>query len=167
MTNKITGLLGWAIVIAVSLYFINDSALNYFNYDQDHYGGAWPFAPFLLMHIVFGMIALLLGPFQFFPSIRKKYVKTHHTIGKIYLCAILLAGSASLYLAVAKILAVDHAPTFGIGLMGLALAWFLTAGMAYWSVRHKNFVQHREWMVRSYVVTTAFASFRLFFKVLT
>ena len=27
------------------LYFINDSALNYFNYDQDHYGGAWPFAP--------------------------------------------------------------------------------------------------------------------------
>ena len=124
MTNKITGLLGWAIVIAVSLYFINDSALNYFNYDQDHYGGAWPFAPFLLMHIVFGMIALLLGPFQFFPSIRKKYVKTHHTIGKIYLCAILLAGSASLYLAVAKFSPLIMPPHSALALWALPLHGF-------------------------------------------
>ena len=38
--------------------------------------------------------------------------------------------------------------------------------MAYWSVRNKNFVQHREWMVRSFVVTCGFTSFRLIDKIL-
>jgi len=146
-------------------YFIYDSALNYFNYDKAHYGGGgfWPsYAPFLLAHVVFGMIALVIGPLQFIPAIRKKYVKTHHTIGKTYLISVLIAASASLYLSIDKVIVTEKALSFGTGLMGLAIAWLLTSGMAYWSIRHRNFVQHREWMVRSFVVTTGFASFRLF-----
>jgi hypothetical protein len=73
---------------------------------------------------------------------------------------------ASLYLSIDKMLIVEKSVTAGIGLAGLALAWLLTAGLAYWAVRCKNFVQHREWMVRSYVVTIAFASFRLGYQVL-
>ncbi|QEC66487.1 DUF2306 domain-containing protein [Panacibacter ginsenosidivorans] len=165
MTTKIIGYLGWAIVLSVSFYFIYNNVFNYFSYDKTHYsdGGFWPsYAPFLLAHVVFGMIALLLGPLQFIPAIRKKYVKTHHTIGKIYLISILIAASASLYLSIDKVIITEKGINFGTGLMGLAIAWLLTSGMAYWSIRHRNFAQHREWMVRSFVVTTAFASFRLF-----
>ncbi|HVS91033.1 MAG TPA: DUF2306 domain-containing protein [Mucilaginibacter sp.] len=56
---------------------------------------------------------------------------------------------------------------FGSGLFMLALVWLLTSGMAYWAVRSRNFVQHREWMVRSFVTTCAFVTFRLFAKTLT
>jgi hypothetical protein len=45
---------------------------------------------------------------------------------------------------------------FGAGLLGLAAAWFLTSAMAFLAVKNRNFVQHREWMVKSYVVTCGF-----------
>jgi uncharacterized membrane protein YozB (DUF420 family) len=61
---------------------------------------------------------------------------------------------------------VEKTMTFGTGFVGLAFAWLLTSGMAWWAVRNKNFVQHREWMIRSYVVTTAFVSFRLLSQIL-
>ena len=51
--------------------------------------------------------------------------------------------------------------TFAAGLFGLAVAWLLTSGMALASIRKRNFEQHKQWMVRSYVTTVAFISFRL------
>lgn len=50
---------------------------------------------------------------------------------------------------------------WALGLQGLAFAWFVTTGMAYISVRRKKIQQHKEWMIRSYVVTFAFISFRM------
>ena len=44
----------------------------------------------------------------------------------------------------------------------LAIAWLATTGMAFAAVRRRNFTQHREWMIRSYVVTFAFVTFRVF-----
>jgi hypothetical protein len=54
--------------------------------------------------------------------------------------------------------------TFGWGLVtgirGLALAWFVTTGMAYYTIRRGLVSLHKEWMVRSYVTTFAFVTFR-------
>lgn len=33
------------------------------------------------------------------------------------------------------------------------------------SILHKNFQQHREWMIRSYAVTCAFTTFRFLFAI--
>jgi len=50
---------------------------------------------------------------------------------------------------------------FGAGLTGLAVAWLVTTGLALAAVRRRQIPQHAEWMVRSYVVTFAFVTFRL------
>src|SRR5262249_8805186 len=50
---------------------------------------------------------------------------------------------------------------FGTGLLGLALAWLVTSTMAFWAIKNRNFVQHREWMIKSYVVTCGFTTFRI------
>jgi Predicted membrane protein (DUF2306) len=42
----------------------------------------------------------------------------------------------------------------------LAFAWITTASMAYISVMRGRILQHKEWMIRSYVVTFAFVTFR-------
>jgi uncharacterized membrane protein len=167
MTTRIINYAGWAIVLSASVYFIVNSAFHYFAYNSKTYGEFWPYAPFLALHIAGGMVALVLGPFQFMPSIRKNYAKTHRTMGKIYLISVTIAASASFVLSIYKIIVTEKALAYGSGLALLAIAWLLTSGMAYWSVRYRNFVQHREWMVRSFVVTCAFVSFRLFFKILT
>jgi uncharacterized membrane protein len=170
MTTRIINYAGWAIVLSASAYFIFNDVLHYFIYGKDQYagGGFWPqHAPWLLVHIIGGLTALALGPFQFIPAIRKNYPKTHRTMGKIYLCAIVVAACASMEMSIVKITVDEKAVIFGIGLFMLAAVWLLTSGMAYWSVRSKNYVQHREWMVRSYVVTCAFTTFRLVDKLLT
>lgn len=170
MTRKILSYAGWTIVIAAIAFFIIMAALPFLPYNQKHFTdeGFWPnFAPWLLVHIIFGMTALILGPFQFINSIRTKYPRTHRTMGKIYLMSIVIAAIASLYMSVDKIIFGEKAIAYGFGLFMLAAVWLLTSGMAYWAVRSRNFVQHREWMVRSFVVTCAFVTFRLFARLLT
>ena len=51
---------------------------------------------------------------------------------------------------------------FAVGLFGLAVAWVTTTGMAYASIIRRKFLMHKEWMIRSYIVTFAFVTFRIF-----
>jgi hypothetical protein len=45
--------------------------------------------------------------------------------------------------------------------MGLAASWLVTSSMAYFSIRKRLVSLHKEWMIRSYVVTFAFVTFRI------
>jgi uncharacterized membrane protein len=158
MTKKILYFLGWTLLISINIYFVYNFPLKHFNYK------AWSesFGPLLTIHIVFGMIAILIGPFQFFQSIRKRYPRIHRLTGRIYLVSVLIAAIAATILAINHNIIVQHRIVFGTGLLGLAAAWFLTSGMAFWAIKTRNFVQHREWMVKSYVVTCGFTTFRIF-----
>jgi hypothetical protein len=51
--------------------------------------------------------------------------------------------------------------SFGIALLVLAFVWVLTTAMAYLAIRNRQFDTHKEWMLRSYVVTYGFSIFRL------
>jgi hypothetical protein len=74
----------------------------------------------------------------------------------------LVGGLAAIILAITKVIMNEHKIAFGTGLMGLGIAWLFTSSMAFWAVKRRNFVQHREWMIRSYVVTCGFTSYRIF-----
>ena len=50
---------------------------------------------------------------------------------------------------------------FVTGIRGLACAWAVTTGMAYYTIRKRLVSLHKEWMIRAYVVTFAFVTFRL------
>jgi Predicted membrane protein (DUF2306) len=55
----------------------------------------------------------------------------------------------------------DFGWIFGAGLFGLATAWVSTTTLAYLAIRRSLIDQHKEWMIRSYVVTFAFVTFRI------
>jgi uncharacterized membrane protein YozB (DUF420 family) len=50
--------------------------------------------------------------------------------------------------------------SFGVGLMGLALAWLVTTLIAWAAILRGRVSMHKEWMVRSYLVAFAFVTFR-------
>ncbi len=50
---------------------------------------------------------------------------------------------------------------FGHGLTGLGIAWIATTGLGCIAISRGVIHQHREWMIRSYVVTFAFVMFRV------
>ena len=79
-------------------------------------------------------------------------------MGRIYLTAILIGACCSTYLAWTSGIQINF--SWALGLQALAFAWITTAGMAYISVMRGRIPQHKEWMIRSYVVTFAFVTFR-------
>lgn len=150
--------LGWLAVLAGVAYFLWKNALRYFVVTPESYGNAWPQVRWLLPHIVCGMTAAILGPLQFWPKIRRDYLPFHRIAGRLYVIAVLGGAIASLGLSLR--MEASNAAYAG-GLIGLAVAWLVTTGMAFVAIRRKNLIQHKQWMIRSYVVTFAFVSFRL------
>ena len=152
----------WSLVVGLSLYFvIEDGALRHAipyltgaeAFISRHGGhGAW-----LLLHIVAGTAALLIGPLQFSSTLRRRNIAVHRWSGRVYLVSV-----AASVVAAIRILLLPHSSFgFRIGIAGLALAWIATTGVAYAAVRARQIPLHREWMIRSYVVTFGFVFFRL------
>ncbi len=111
-----------------------------------------------LQHVAFGGIAMLSGFTQFSKTLRARKLKLHRLLGKIYLGSVLLSGIAGFYIAV-------H--TFGglpaqTGFVGLALAWLFTTPMAYQRIRNRNIDDHERWMIRSYALTWAAVTLRIY-----
>jgi hypothetical protein len=102
-------------------------------------------------------VAIVIGPLQFFARIRARYPRWHRITGRVYLSAILVSALGGIGLAVTTRGPVPYAA----GLFALSLAWLLTSSLAFYAIKRRNFVQHKEWMIRSYVVTFAFVTFRI------
>ena len=149
--------MSWAGVAAVAVYFFVTTVPNYFHYDAAHYYYYWPKRWWLIAHISGGTVALALGPFQFSSRLRKRYVQAHRWMGRLYLTGILVGTIGAAYMGIA----VSPVKAFGWSLEFLALAWFVTGLMAFVAVKRRQFALHREWMIRSYVVTFGFVLFRL------
>lgn len=112
----------------------------------------------LLIHIVASMLAIVIGPFQFLPGIRKgRWLKVHRWLGRTYLLSILFGGLSGLYMAQ---FAYGGLIT-ELGFATLAVLWLYSGFMAYRHIRHKDLERHREWMTRNYALTFAGVMLRL------
>jgi uncharacterized membrane protein len=148
----------WAGLILFAGKFVFNNALPYFGFEEEAFGRWWNYKWTLIGHISGGLLALTVGPFQFWKAFRNKYMTAHRWSGRIYLSAILIGTISSSYLAWTTGLKVNL--NWAVALQGLAFVWIITAAMAYISVRRGNIQQHKDWMIKSYVVTFAFVSFR-------
>lgn len=108
-------------------------------------------------HAFFGAIALAVGPFQFRRDLLVRRRALHRLLGKTYVVSALLAGLAGLYMAFFSYGGLDTHLGFG----GLALATLFTTSRAYVLVRARRFVEHREWMIRSYALIFAAVMLRI------
>lgn len=150
--------LGWALILGLIVFFVQKYALHYFVFTPASYGEYfWPRISWVVPHVASGLLAVVIGPLQFWPKMRRDYLQAHRIAGRIYVAAVLVGSIAAFGLA-SKI---DSSPAYALGLAGLATAWLTTTGMAFVAIRRKNLEQHKQWMVRSYVVTFAFVTFRL------
>lgn len=144
--------------------FIFTNALRYFIFTEEAYAAYfWPRVNWVFPHLVCVIIALLAGPFQFSNRLRAKYLKWHKRSRYLYLIAILFGAIAGIGLSLTSQVNL----TYKFGLFFLAIAWLLNSGMALICILKRKIEQHREWMIRSYVVTFAFVFFRLFADIFT
>ncbi|WP_299124757.1 DUF2306 domain-containing protein [uncultured Tenacibaculum sp.] len=114
------------------------------------------------VHITFGGIALLIGWIQFSEKIRKKYIKLHRIIGKIYVGSIFIAGPVGFYIG---FFARGGLPT-EIGFTFGALIWIVATYMGYKTIRKGNIEAHKEYMTYSYAGTFAAVTLRFWLPLL-
>lgn len=110
------------------------------------------------IHIFGGMLAIALGPLQFIKALRRKNLSLHRLLGKIYVTAILfIAAPTGLYMAFYA----NGGIYSSIGFILMSILWFYTTYMAIHTIRKKQVEQHVNWMVRSYAMTFAAVTLRL------
>jgi uncharacterized membrane protein len=110
-----------------------------------------------LTHMLVAPIALFVGPFQFFGSIRTRRPRLHRTLGKIYVAACAVAGLGAL----ATTPYASGGPIAGLGFATLAFLWLSTTLGAWRAAVARKFELHRLLMRFSYAMTFAAVTLRL------
>jgi uncharacterized membrane protein len=162
--------IGWVLLLLGALL----SATNAFlfatvaGYPADPGGGAdfsgavqkarmFEIAAIGYAHTLGGMIATVIGPFQFLRSVRLRYPGVHRWLGRVYLISVFSSALAALYLAPGSY----ASSTFGIAFIALAVAWLFTGTRAFLTIRRGDVTSHRRWMIRNYALTYAAVTLRV------
>lgn len=109
----------------------------------------------LIVHIVGAATYLLVGAFQFVPRFRRNHLGWHRRTGRVLAVAGLLVAGSAIWMTL------FYAEKPGTGsllyvlrlVFGAALAACLVLGVT--SVRRRDIVAHRAWMIRAYAVGIA------------
>jgi hypothetical protein len=151
--------------IALALGFLAYNGLQYyastiehfaFDYSEANYGRLWPHRFALFVHIAGGTLALFAGPFQLWSGLRDSHRLFHRWTGRIYGAGVLFGGAAAFYLSI-----YSQPRSFGVALIALGVAWWVTVGAALVAIRQYRTEAHKAWMIRGYVVTLSFVTFRM------
>jgi uncharacterized membrane protein len=163
LSRTAAGRLGLLAAILLLLAFamrfwLHDAVPYLLDYSEESYSRYWPHRGTLLIHIAGGTIALLAGPFQLWTGLRNRYRRLHRATGYAYIAGVAVSALSSFYLAFYA------NADFGLSLFILAIVWLATIAMALVAVRNRRIDAHQEWMIRSYIVTFSFASYRYLVK---
>jgi uncharacterized membrane protein len=156
-------LLGSAAILGIAIAFVLKYVFHYYlNYNAETFNndGApnyWAMRGWLLMHMTGGMVALLTGPWQFWTGFRTRYLNVHRWTGRLFLGGVAIGSIGAVQMAINTTLGW----AVGFALIGLATAWVTTASMALYAILNGQIQIHKEWMVRAYVGTFAFVTFRV------
>lgn len=76
----------WSVILLLSSYFYFTDTEKYIFYNPEEIGERkLPYTWWLVFHFTAAATTLFLGPIQFIPYIRKRYLKFHRTAGRIYI----------------------------------------------------------------------------------
>jgi uncharacterized membrane protein len=110
-----------------------------------------------LVHILPGALFLVLAPLQFVPSIRERHPQVHRWLGRILLVDGLIIGATALVMSYKMNIG---GPNETAATTLFAVVFLICLVKAYWHIRHKEVVRHREWMIRAYAVALGVATTR-------
>lgn len=140
----------WALLLGSFVYYIRRDALHYlFQYTPESFKSFWSIRVLIRIHVAFAIIMIFLGPLQFWTGFRMRYLTLHTWCGRVFLITGTYVAATAVYMGL-------HPRTggivMGIGLSLNGLLWLAAAAMAYYAIRLGNVVQHKEWMIRTYVL---------------
>lgn len=164
----------WLVGIIVCFLIVSLSwnALSYFNFDST-YGflrlkqaavATGIYLPAYYSHVLASGAILTLGFFQLNTRISLKWRGLHRIVGKCYAYGILLfAAPGGLVMS----LFIQRGPWVLVSFILQCTCWFIFTAIAVKKIRKHDIAEHRKWMLRSYALTFAAVTLRLYVFFLT
>jgi len=119
------------------------------------------FNPWIIWHAGAASTALLIGTLQFSRTIRQRWPKFHRRCGWLYVLSCVVGGVSAAVLSAG----ISSGPIAGSGFGVLSFLWIYVTVQGLLAARAKNFRQHRAWMIRSYALTFAAVTLRLYLPI--
>jgi uncharacterized membrane protein len=145
------GVAGYAIALILAQHVRNPFDVALF--------GRMPMV--VLLHLAGGAFALTSGTLQINTTLRQRFLQFHRWLGRLYVLAVCTAALAGLRLAIDS--SGGLAAHLGFGL--LAILWLYTTAQAYMHIRAGRVDLHRAWMIRSYALTLAAVTLRIYLPI--
>jgi len=152
---------GWWVMTALSLiiasyaivlFFVPHARPPFLRGRTDMLGLAVP------LHFAGGGVALALGAFQLNARLRSRRIQLHRILGRIYVVSVLIGGVSGLRLAIAS----QGGMIAHVGFAALACGWLFTTTRGFLRIRAGDDIDHRAWMIRSYSLTFAAVTLRIY-----
>lgn len=156
----------WVLAFFLTM-LLAGNALTYLNFDptysflrlkQAAIATGW-YLPAYYAHVLVGGVILVAGLFQLHPKSNQKFKRTHRFLGYVYVMGILFfAAPGGLVMS----LFIQRGPWVLTSFLLQASLWFAFTALAFNRIRKKDIAGHRRWMIRSYALTFAAVTLRLY-----
>jgi uncharacterized membrane protein len=117
------------------------------------------YLPAYYSHVLPASIILLIGIFQLHPYSRIKWYKAHKFLGKIYISCILFVSAPG---ALIMSFYIQRGISVQISFLFQCALWFVFTWIAYKAIKKGDIHSHIRWMIRSYSLTLAAITLRLY-----
>lgn len=145
----------WTILLLLIAYYLYRAFT--FRFIKEGLGPTfWNKQFWYVFHIAAAVPIILIGPLQFWVWFRKRYIKWHRLLGKIYIYGSLLGGISAFYLSIT----IQYEGSV-VPLMLSSSLWLLTTVAAWITIKRKNVQAHRLFMIRSYTLALSFIFLRI------
>jgi len=118
--------------------------------------------PVILAHGAAAIAALVIGPAQFVPALRRRWPRIHRVLGRAYMLAILVAAPTGLLMGTMA----EGGAVARAAFCSMATLWLATALLAFDTARKRRIPEHRAWMIRNYALTFGAVTLRVYLNAL-
>ncbi|MBT1711191.1 DUF2306 domain-containing protein [Fulvivirgaceae bacterium PWU5] len=164
LLTLIKGFFIFIVLVLAVLLAVN--ALSYANFDvqygflrlkQQAIQTGW-YLPAYYSHVLISGVILVAGLFLVFPASRN-FPQVHRMLGYVYVMGILFFSAPG---ALGMSLFIQRGPWVLASFLLQGVLWFYFTAVAFSRIRRKDVTGHRQWMWRSYALTFAAVTLRLY-----
>jgi hypothetical protein len=119
------------------------------------------FDHWIVVHAGTASTALLLGILQLSGAFRQRWPGLHRACGWLYVLNCIVGGVSGVVLSTG----VSSGPMAAAGFGVLGVMWVYVTVQGLLTARAKDFSQHRVWMIRSYALTFAAVTLRIYLPI--
>jgi uncharacterized membrane protein len=141
----------WAVFALLTLFVFYVYETPFLDSRSPVWQRVEPVKWWLLPHAVAGAIALLLAPPQFSARLRRRSLRLHRVLGRLYVAGVAVAAPTAIPVAI-----ILGPPLLVMAATVQSCGWLVTTAVALYCVRRGDIRQHQEWMIRSYPFAMVF-----------